>query len=140
MRYYLLVAVVVTTIANGVMAQTIDVIGGRDSSTQTMHHCGYLPTMNVVYTTGPVATRIIQEKLAALGYYHAALDGVNGRATKAAVRRFQSEYGLAVDGVVGINTSQHLAYFTHASANPRRCWRLAQNGLQPLTKSQPLAR
>lgn len=129
MRYYLLLALVVTTIANGVLAQPVDRIGGADGSTQTIHHCGYLPTMNVVYTSGPVATRIIQEKLAALGYYHAAIDGVNGRGTKAAVRAFQSEYGLSADGVVGINTSQRLAYFTHASANPHRCWRLAQNGL-----------
>lgn len=129
MRYYLLLALVVTTVANGVMAQPIDLIGGSDGSTQTIHHCGYLPTMNVVYTTGPVATRLIQEKLQALGYYRAALDGVNGRGTKAAVRAFQSEYGLVADGVVGINTAQRLSYFTHASANPRRCWRLAQNGL-----------
>ncbi len=128
MRYYLLLALVVTTIANGVMAQPVDRIGGADGSTQTIHHCGYLPTMNVIYTTGPVATRIIQQKLADLGYYRAAIDGVNGRATKAAVRAFQYEYGLTADGVVGINTSQRLAYFTHAAANPRRCWRLAQNG------------
>lgn len=129
MRYYLLLALVVTTIANGVMAQPVDRIGGADGSTQTIHHCGYLPTMNVIYTTGPIATRIIQEKLQALGYYRGALDGVNGRLTKAAVRRYQTEYGLAADGVVGIQTSQSLSYFTHASANPRRCWRLAQNGL-----------
>lgn len=129
MRYYLLLALVVTTIANGVMAAPVDRIGGPDSSTQTIHHCGYLPTLNVVYTTGPVATRIIQEKLSQLGYYRGALDGVNGRLTKAAVRAFQSEYGLSADGVVGIQTSQRLAYFTHESPNARRCWRLAQNGL-----------
>lgn len=128
MRYYLLLALVVTTIANGVMAQPVDRIGGADGSTQTIHHCGYLPTLNVVYTTGPVATRLVQEKLAALGHYRAAFDGVNGRATKAAVRAFQAESGLVADGVVGINTAQRLAYFTHASPNARSCWRLAQNG------------
>ena len=129
MRYYLLLALVVTSLANGVMAQPVDRIGGADGSTQTIHHCGYLPTMNVVYTTGPIATRLVQEKLAALGYYRAGIDGVNGRATKAATRAFQADYGLSADGVVGINTAQRLSYFTHASANPRRCWRLAQNGL-----------
>lgn len=129
MRYYLLLALVVTTIANGVMAQTIDRIGGADGSTQTIHHCGYLPTMNVVYTTGPIATRLIQEKLTALGYYRGALDGVNGSLTKSAVRTFQHEYGLTADGVVGIQTAQRLSYFTHQSPNAKRCWRLAQNGL-----------
>lgn len=128
MRYYLLLALVVTTIANGVMAAPVDRIGGPDGSTQTIHHCGYLPTLNVVYTDSHVTTRIVQEKLAQLGFYRGAIDGVNGRLTKSAVRAFQTEYGLAADGVVGINTSQRLAYWTNPSPNVQRCWRLAQNG------------
>ena len=73
-------------------------------------------------------TRIVQEKLGALGIYRGALDGVNGKLTQSAVRAFQTEYGLSADGVVGSNTAQRLAYWTNPSPNVQRCWRLAQNG------------
>lgn len=129
MRYYFLLAVLVTTVANGVVAAPVDRIGGPDSSTQTIHHCGYLPTLNAVYNDSFVTTRIVQEKLAGLGFYRGALDGVNGQLTKTAVRSFQTEFGLSADGVVGINTSQRLAYWTNPSPNVQRCWRMAQHGL-----------
>lgn len=126
MRYYLLLALLVTTLANGVVAAPVDRIGGPDGTTQTIHHCGYLPTLNAVYTEGHVTTRIVQEKLAQLGFYRGAIDGLNGPLTKAAVRAFQTEYGLGADGVVGLQTVQRLAYWTNPSPNVQRCWRLAE--------------
>jgi len=43
----------------------------------------------------------IQQQLAARGYTPGPIDGVWGRATVAAVRRFQLKHGLEPDGVVG---------------------------------------
>lgn len=102
-----------------------DRIGGQDQTTQTIAHCGYLKTQKIIYTGTPVTTRLVQKKLTKLGFYRGPLDGVYGRASKDAVRRFQDEYGLSADGVVGPMTVQRLAYFTHPRANVRRCWRLA---------------
>ena len=42
----------------------------------------------------------VQHLLAARGYYHGAVDGIAGRRTRAAIRRFQRDAGLAVDGVL----------------------------------------
>lgn len=43
----------------------------------------------------------IQEHLQALGYDPGPVDGVNGEKTDAAIRLFQKENDLAVDGQVG---------------------------------------
>jgi len=43
----------------------------------------------------------IQQQLAARGYLPGAIDGVWGRQTQAAVRRFQAQNGLEPDGIVG---------------------------------------
>lgn len=48
--------------------------------------------------------KIIQTKLKALGYYYAGVDGCFGPATLNAVKSFQRDYGLQVDGVVGTKT------------------------------------
>ena len=47
---------------------------------------------------------ILQDGLTTLGYDTGGLDGVFGVKTNSAVRSFQSRNGLAVDGLVGINT------------------------------------
>lgn len=50
---------------------------------------------------------IVQQQLAARGYYSGAVDGVFGSSTRQAVIQFQADHGLSPDGVVG---SQTLAY------------------------------
>ena len=47
---------------------------------------------------------ILQDGLTTLGYDTGGLDGVFGSLTNTAVRSFQSQNGLAVDGLVGNNT------------------------------------
>ena len=46
----------------------------------------------------------IQSKLNELGYSSGKVDGVRGKKTDAAIRKFQKENGLKVDGIVGPNT------------------------------------
>lgn len=46
----------------------------------------------------------IQIKLSSLGYYDGNIDGIYGSGTERAVKRFQKDNGLTVDGIVGKNT------------------------------------
>lgn len=111
-------------------AQPADVIGGADSNIQTISHCGYLPTSAPTYTNTPLLVRIVQQKLTKLGYYHGAIDGLYGPASKQAVRNFQLDVNLPVDGNVGPQTAQKLAYRAHNAANVSRCDRLAQHSFR----------
>jgi putative chitinase len=44
---------------------------------------------------------LLQESLSALGYNPGAADGIFGRGTESAVRAFQRDQGIGVDGIVG---------------------------------------
>jgi hypothetical protein len=57
--------------------------------------------------TGPVVTEI-QRALAKAGCNPGKVDGVFGKGTDAAVRRYQAAHGLAEDGVVGPTTAGRL--------------------------------
>ena len=46
----------------------------------------------------------IQKKLASEGYYKASIDGIYGSRTAAAVRSYQRDRGLKVDGICGPET------------------------------------
>lgn len=54
------------------------------------------------------AVRTLQRRLKNLGYYSGSIDGDYGTATVNAVRAFQSDYGLTVDGVAGESTLNKL--------------------------------
>ena len=47
---------------------------------------------------------VLQAVLAARGYYTGVLDGIFGDALDAAVRKFQMDHDLVVDGVCGPQT------------------------------------
>lgn len=55
------------------------------------------------------AVKDVQQKLKALGFLKGSADGDFGEATEAAVKAFQKQYGLTVDGKVGSNTLAKLA-------------------------------
>jgi N-acetylmuramoyl-L-alanine amidase len=63
----------------------------------------------------------LQGRLQFLGFYHGKIDGVFGRQTYWAVRNFQYQFGLEVDGVVGPKTKEMLWKAT-------RNWPGAQGG------------
>ena len=50
----------------------------------------------------------IQCLLTYLGYSPGTIDGIEGRNTQAAIQAFQSDYGLAVDGIPGAATQKML--------------------------------
>lgn len=53
-------------------------------------------------------TVAVQEGLAARGYFRGPVDGVVGTATQRAIRRYQADQGLGVDGVVTLGLVNHL--------------------------------
>ena len=61
--------------------------------------------------------RNVQRKLKELGFYKGTVDGDFGEATEKAVKAFQKQYGLTVDGKVGANTMAKLAV-AKATAKP----------------------
>jgi peptidoglycan hydrolase-like protein with peptidoglycan-binding domain len=123
MKHLLLATALLFAFTAPVLAQEMDIIGGPDSNTQTIHHCGLLPTDGKRYTTSAVTTGIVESKLAGLGYKNVTTDGYYGYRDIAAVKQFQRDHGLQVDGIVGPITARHLAYEGHPSATVRRCHR-----------------
>lgn len=53
-----------------------------------------------------------QFRLKTIGYYQQAVDGNYGPVTAAAVRNFQYNYGLTVDGLIGANTWKALRKYS----------------------------
>lgn len=52
--------------------------------------------------------RTVQQRLYNLGYYTYKVDGIWGSRTKTAVKKFQKDYGLVADGIVGPKTEKAL--------------------------------
>ena len=63
---------------------------------------------NIVKGDTPDNIRAVQTRLADLGYYKIRVDGIWGPKTLAAVKNFQRDYGLVVDGIVGSRTEKAL--------------------------------
>lgn len=59
-------------------------------------------------SSDPYSTSILQAALTTLGYEPGPIDGRYGRASKEAVRNFQSAAGIGVDGLVGPQTWSRL--------------------------------
>ena len=67
-------------------------------------------------SSGTVVTQI-QKKLAAEGYYRASIDGIYGSRTAAAVRSYQRDRGLKVDGICGPETLASLGIAAKAASS-----------------------
>lgn len=50
----------------------------------------------------------IQRSLSEKGYYSAGIDGIYGSATESAVKEFQKDNGLKIDGIAGTETTEAL--------------------------------
>jgi hypothetical protein len=103
--------VVVVRLADGAIETEL---GGGETAAWRPPHNGPPPTAPLAekspilaLATPPMqgeAVRELQQQLKALGYYPGASDGIYGAQTAAAVRRYQQEQALSVDGVVGSQT------------------------------------
>ena len=60
----------------------------------------------------------IQTCLKNAGFYKGEVDGVKGRKTRSAIRKFQSANGLTADGVVGKRTWEALSKYTSGGEAP----------------------
>ena len=68
----------------------------------------------------------LQGRLKHLGFYHGKIDSVFGSKTQGAVKWFQSEFGMKVDGVVGPKVKLKLYNATRISVRPLRSFMKAE--------------
>src|SRR6478736_5109591 len=65
---------------------------------------GYNSPRTTVYATRGITddatVAAVQRRLARGGYYHGSIDGVIGAGTRTAIRNFEANNGLPVDGVI----------------------------------------
>src|SRR2546423_9276691 len=65
---------------------------------------GYYTPRTTVYATSGInddaTVAAVQRRLARGGYYHGAIDGVIGPGTRTAIRAFERNNGLEVDGII----------------------------------------
>ena len=69
------------------------------------------------YGSSGSEVRSIQTRLTELGYFSGKVDGIFGSQTKNAVIKFQKDYGLTADGIVGSNTLKALKLKFQSSPN-----------------------
>lgn len=83
----------------GFSNQKVDGIAGKT----TLAACPQLSNKS----SGKI-TALVQARLNNLGYNCGSIDGINGANTQKAIKKFQQDNGLQVDGIVGKNTWEWL--------------------------------
>lgn len=108
-------------------AQTGAAIGGvigvlqgsqNEQARRQRHYRTYQPAPRRTYRAPAPAPRAVSSQLVAdiqysltnLGYTPGPIDGVAGRGTKSAVRAYQADNGLLIDGKISRELLQHLRY------------------------------
>ena len=74
-------------------------------------------TEQSVYAVTTSQNKQVQQKLKSLGYYTGAIDGIIGTKSKTAIRNFQRDKGLVVDGIVGPKTLSALGLSTTTNSS-----------------------
>lgn len=86
----------------------------------------YVNTNQIVETGTLSENKAIQSRLKDLGYYTGPIDGYLGGYTIPAIKAFQADYGLAVDGIVGTQTLNALGVSVGASQTNSDLYLLAK--------------
>lgn len=82
----------------------------------TLYAVSYSAINQVTAVATTSQNKQVQQRLKELGYYKGAIDGIFGRQTLQAVKNFQRDYGLVVDGIVGKKTLAKLGLSTGAGS------------------------
>ena len=72
---------------------------------------------NIVKGDTTANVKMVQSRLSTLGYYTYKVDGIWGSRTLRAVKNFQRDYGLVVDGIVGAKTEKALGISLSSSSS-----------------------
>ncbi len=86
----------------------------------------FKPNEEVAITASQTENKQIQQKLKDLGYYKGNIDGILGSQSVTAIRNFQRDYGLSVDGIVGPNTLKALGLSSGTSYTSQDLYLLAK--------------
>ena len=86
----------------------------------------FSPSEEIVVTASQSENKQIQQKLKDLGYYYGNIDGILGNQSVTAIKNFQRDYGLSVDGIVGPNTLKALGLSFTASYTSQDLYLLAK--------------
>ncbi len=86
----------------------------------------FSPSEEIVVTASQSENKQIQQKLKDLGYYYGNIDGILGSQSVTAIKNFQRDYGLTVDGIVGPNTLKALGLSSTASYTSQDLYLLAK--------------
>ncbi|MBO7508638.1 MAG: cell wall hydrolase [Clostridia bacterium] len=102
-KFRMVVAVVLVFVVSVFAVGSILIAGSFNNSTQIV--------------ANETNTRIVQAKLASLGYYNEAIDGVFDDSTIQAIKDYQSDKNLAVTGNLDFATTTALGVTDNAQAN-----------------------
>lgn len=80
----------------------------------------------VMYTATSSENKVIQQKLKNLGYYTGNIDGILGPLSLSAIKRFQKDNGLVVDGIVGPKTAAKLGISSSSTVSSSDLYLLAK--------------
>ena len=95
------------------------------AAVRTQYGGDALPALSKYGSSGE-EVRQIQQKLKAAGYYTGAVDGIYGAKTTSAVKAFQRDCGLTVDGIAGPKTLLYLGITSAAGYSSSDAWLLAK--------------
>ncbi len=80
----------------------------------------------IVITASQSENKQIQQRLKELGYYTGNIDGIIGSQSLKAIKNFQRDYGLTVDGIVGPKTLSALGLSSSSSYTSQDLYLLAK--------------
>ena len=80
----------------------------------------------IVITASQSENKQIQQRLKELGYYTGNIDGIIGSQSLRAIKNFQRDYGLTVDGIVGTKTLSALGLSPSSSYTSQDLYLLAK--------------